>query len=340
MSLSRKLIFIVGNSRSGTTMLGRILGNNSEIHTFGELHFFEHQVDANDTLNRPIMSDESRLKLLERLLTSARDGFFSGIQHGKYRREALKIDSVSKSNSAIDVYEEFLHYETVMNSKSIPCEQTPRYLFFSQEILDVFPNAVIINMVRDPRDVLLSQKNKWRRRFLGAENIPLWEAVRSWVNYHPWLISRLWLSAIRVASELESHDRFLSIKFEELVQMPEATIKRLCEFLGVEFEYQMIEVPQVGSSNGSDRPDKKGIDLSRTQVWKKGGLSNVELYICQQVSGVEMRNWGYKLVQLPVSEVRYFGSILMLFFKGSMALLMNVGRTKNLYETLQRRLNK
>jgi hypothetical protein len=27
-------------------------------------------------------------------------------------------------------------------------------------------------MIRDPRDVLLSQKGKWKRRTLGAKNIP------------------------------------------------------------------------------------------------------------------------------------------------------------------------
>ncbi|MGY8951594.1 MAG: sulfotransferase, partial [Flavobacteriales bacterium] len=35
-----KQIFIVGSSRSGTTMMGRILANHSDIFTFKELHFF------------------------------------------------------------------------------------------------------------------------------------------------------------------------------------------------------------------------------------------------------------------------------------------------------------
>ena len=35
-----EMIFIVGNSRSGTTMLGRMLGKNSKVFSFPELHLF------------------------------------------------------------------------------------------------------------------------------------------------------------------------------------------------------------------------------------------------------------------------------------------------------------
>ena len=35
-----QIIFIVGSSRIGTTMMGRILSNNSKVFTFKELHFF------------------------------------------------------------------------------------------------------------------------------------------------------------------------------------------------------------------------------------------------------------------------------------------------------------
>ena len=36
----KNMIFVVGNSRSGTTMMGRILGQHPDVYTFGELHFF------------------------------------------------------------------------------------------------------------------------------------------------------------------------------------------------------------------------------------------------------------------------------------------------------------
>ena len=45
--LKHKFIFIIGNSRSGTTMLSRILGLNKDIYTFQEIHFFERMIASN-----------------------------------------------------------------------------------------------------------------------------------------------------------------------------------------------------------------------------------------------------------------------------------------------------
>jgi len=339
MSSLNKLIFIVGNSRSGTTMLGRILGQNSQVHTFEELHFFEHQISVRDTLDKPVWDEERRFALLERLLTSSRSGFFSKVIPRKYRHVAQEIDRAVKTKNAIACYEQFLHYEAKQHGKSIPCEQTPRYLFFAKEILEIFPDAIVVNMARDPRDVLLSQKNKWRRRFLGAKNIPFKEAIRAWGNYHPWIISRLWLSSVRAARQLDGHERFLSIKFEDLVQMPEKTVRHLCEYIDVPFEVEMLSIPQIGSSTGQDKPDQKGIDVSRFQAWKKGALSRVEIYICQQVAGAEMRRLGYDVEYIKKPNLKYMGVMAMLILKGGMALLMNLGRTKNLSDTLKRRFN-
>ena len=41
LDIEKKKFFVVGSSRSGTTMMGRILNNHPDIFTFHELHFFE-----------------------------------------------------------------------------------------------------------------------------------------------------------------------------------------------------------------------------------------------------------------------------------------------------------
>jgi hypothetical protein len=336
----RRIIFIVGNSRSGTTMLGRVLGNHSRVHTFGELHFFEHQVDAATVCARSFWRLEKRFTLIEKLMTSSRDGFFAKLVPGKYRNEAERVLADVEGEDPVSAYKSFLHYESRRNGKSIPCEQTPRYLFFVKEILDAFPEARVINMVRDPRDVLLSQKNKWRRRFLGAKNIPLSEALRAWVNYHPYTISRLWVAAVHTAKRFEGNPRFVSIRFEDLLQQPETSAQSLCSFIGITFEPDMLKVPQVGSSTGMDKPEQKGIDGSRSGGWRKGGLTDVELAICQHVAAKELSSLGYVAEPMVINEWRRWMSMSDFAFKILLALLLNLRRTKNLRETLRRRLVK
>jgi len=334
-----KIIFIVGSSRSGTTMLGRILGNNPQVYTFGELHFFENLIDIKDIAERTPLKVEKQIGFLERLLTTARDGLFSPVVPNKYRNEIDTILSQAEAKDAISLYKTFLEYETKRHRKKIPCEQTPRYIFYVKEILDLFPEAKIINMVRDPRDVLLSQKNKWRRRLLGAKNIPLREALRAWANYHPYVIVRLWCGAIRMAMQFNNHPRFTSIRFEDLLQRPEETVRYLCKFVGIDFEENMLQVPQIGSSLKEDKPNMFGIDLGRACSWMKGGLTPVEIAICQKVARAEMERFGYQLLPLKTPKARYYSTMGKLLFKGMLSFFLNLNRTKNLWETLRRRLN-
>jgi len=337
---SNRVIFIVGNSRSGTTMLGRIFGSHSQVHTFGELHFFEQIVSEKIVKLGECWPSDRLLTMLERLITSAREGLFCPVTVGKYRSDAEKILNLTSKRDPVSVYECFLREETRRHRKHIPCEQTPRYLFSAIDILNSFPDARMINLVRDPRDVLLSQKNKWRRRFLGAKNIPLSEAFRSWVNYHPYTIARLWVSSVRMAQELEGHDRFMSLHFENLLKDPEQNIKNLCDFTGLTYEVEMLSVPQVGSSSGMDHPGRLGIDNTKASGWKKGGISKTELAICQSVASQEMRRLGYEFEPVSVPLWRRWLSMVTFFLKISIALLLNLRRSKNIVRSIRRRLIK
>ena len=337
MKENKLIIYIVGNSRSGTTMLGRIFGNHSQVNNFGELHFFEQEVDAISIKERVAWPRSRRLRLLERLLTTSREGFFRKVVTGRYASEAERILISSQYDDPLSVYEMFLRFESARINKIVPCEQTPRYLFYVEEILAAFPHAKVINIIRDPRDVLLSQKNKWRRRYLGAKNIPLSETFRSWVNYHPYTISRIWVAAVRTARRLEGHPRYLSILFEDLLQSPDSTVQLLCAFVGITFEQTMLDVPQIGSSMGKDRPEQKGIDGSRSGSWRNGGLSDIELAICQDVARDDMNRLGYSVESISVSVWRTASSMVVFGFKAVAALILNLHRTTKLRETLRRR---
>ena len=257
--VTAEIIFVVGNSRSGTTLMGRILGLNSQVKTFGELHFFEQLIGIEEFSENTVWEERRALNLVEQLIGRAREGFFARFVPGRYENDALAILSQTTSLNPVELYATFLSQEARRVDRRIPCEQTPRYLFSVNEILSAYPNARVINMIRDPRDVVMSQRLKWRRRFLGAKNIPIREAIRAWCNYHPYIASRMWVSSIDYATSIEN-ERFISVYFEELVSRPDDELRRICGFLGLPFEQKMVNVNQVGSSLGRDNSGEKGFN--------------------------------------------------------------------------------
>lgn len=332
------LIFVVGNSRSGTTMMSRILARHSQIFSFHELHFFGELWTPNEQ-HQAIAIEESEL-LMARLLCVQRDGYLTQGDPKAYLSEAqevIKSISASELTPAI-VFKSFLLYEAQKNNKIIPCDHTPGNVFFINEILDLYPEARIINMIRDPRDVLLSQKGKWKRRFLGATNIPLKEAIRAKANYHPLTISKLWNSAVDAGTKSSDREGVYSLKFETLLQEPEAKVREICTFLGLSFEPKLLEVPQVGSSTASDEPSKTGIDSSKAGNWLKGGLSKTEVFLCQQVTKEYREKYNYKSIDLTPNYFALLYSVVSLPLQLTVALLFNLKRMRRVVDTLKRRL--
>lgn len=336
------MLFVVGNSRSGTTMMGRILGNHPDVFTFGELHFFgQLWSPAADS----IINISEAEKLVSKLLCLQREGYRTHGDPHNFLEEARSFCKVLSNHpiSPEEIFSKFLFHEACLNGKSIPCDQTPRNIFYVNEILTLYPKCRIINMIRDPRDVLLSQKQKWKRRFLGGSDMPIKESLRDLINYHPITISKIWNSAVSAGDRYGGNERMLSIYFEDLLVNPEDTVSRICDFIGIDYTSKMLQVPQVGSSVNSDRPEQMGINPKRTGKWnknrlKESQLNSAELYFCQKINTKLMKKHNFK----PIS---FFPNVLLLLvyllsfpLKLIIAFIYNLDRIKNIRETLKRRL--
>ena len=343
------MIFVVGNSRSGTTMMGRILGKHPDVYTFGELHFFGQ-------LCAPPFSAELRpadaAKLAAELYCIQREGYRThGIPHRFLKEaEAFLKGLTSYSETPAELFSMFLHHEATQNGKTIPCDQTPRNVFYIKDILELYPKARIINMIRDPRDVLLSQKRKWKRRFLGGSDMPMKESFRDWMNYHPITISHIWRSAVSAADQLTKHERVTSIYFEELLTHSEATVKRVCDAVNISYTATMLQVPQVGSSVAEDKPQELGINPHRAHSWRsdttEGELSSAEIYLNQTITTALMKKHNYRPVSIQSniakSEACKFilqVALHLLTFPVKLggAFLFNLDRMKSIPQTLKRR---
>ncbi len=338
MKTACRKIFITGNSRSGTTLMGKILNNHHSIFTFNELHFFE-QIWSPEEAGKKINKQDA-VNLFCRLLAIQHEGYLLYKNINKYKEESERyISELSPSSyTVLDIFSFFLSYEALKNKKNIGCDQTPRNVFYLKEILDNYPDAYIINMVRDCRDVLLSTKNKWKRKFLGSSQIPIKESIRSWVNYHPITISKLWNISVSSAMQLEGHPRLLNVKFEELINASEFEIKKICKFLDIDFELKMLHVPSRGSSNATDVKGAEGINSSVVGSWQKGGLNKTEIAICQNINKKELSKFHY------VFEKTDYSILLRLFYnltfpvKLGFAFLFNISRMKNISQAIMRRV--
>lgn len=318
-------------------MLGRILGQHSDIYTFEELHFFENLVNEADVLNRPLLDEVSAQALVARILTSARQNIFAEPDQQALSEEVGLLLRSCERRDAVEIYKCVLKYETDRHLKKEACEQTPRYLFALDEILSVFPDAKVINLIRDPRDVLLSQKNKWRTYFHGSWDMPVIEAVRVWANYHPLLIAKLWVACVVRSERYATDSRVLSLRFEDLIAHPDGTVRQICEHVGVAYQASMLEIADIGSSVKKDKAGAIGINKEASARWRQGGLSSVELGICGLECAEKMASYGY-ISEVPrFAKLYYWLSVPSLLGKGVLSVLLNLSRNKNIIGSIRKR---
>ena len=289
---SEKVVFVTGASRSGTTMLNSVLNQHSELLGLNELHVFGDIISPDDLSITP--SEKDQIDTVATILNRQEKNIWragSNVdQIGNAKALVNKLEASKRSYAQL--YLASCNKFTDDAGKRIACEQTPRNIFYAQQLLDAMPEAYIIHMLRDPRAVLASQKSRWSRNFLGTSKMPFKEIVRSWCNYHPITLSKLWCKANQIAIGMSDHPRFHILRFESILENPEEKVSELCEFLGVEFEPKMLEIPVVGSSHLSTKEQKKGIAKEAANNWMNV-LTPGERQICEKINAQPMKYYDY-----------------------------------------------
>ena len=326
----KKKIFVVGNSRSGTTMMSRILRNHSQIHTCKELHFFDSIVPGKDLTAKN--SHKDSLKSLTKLLNNNTVDFFNSENKEVLERKATQL--INEENRY--TYAEILEIFFSQFDQQYVCDHTPQNVFYIDQISCALDQSYFVNMIRDPRDILLSQKNKWKRRKLGAKNIPAYESLRAWSNYHPITISLIWKNAIN--SIKKSQNNKIDIKYEDLLIQPVSQIKKILTLVGLGYETDMESVAFTGSSTSSIKGEV-GINETNTKKWLVGNLSNTEIFICETICKNAMRSYAYKPSGKRPFLVSLIFYIISFAFKSILSLALNLRYNRNVFSSIKKRLN-
>jgi hypothetical protein len=286
-----KPLFIVGASRSGTTMLNRILSKHPSVLALNELHYFGGLVPPPGL--KSFSSRKQSVDLAARLIARARRGLWECLPTKEEFTEADSLLNDTAFNlDSLELLQRVMSHLGGACDATYVTDQTPRNIMYAHDLLEQIPELRVVQLVRDPRAVLYSQKRRWRKRWRGDKSIPFRNAMRVRLNYHPIIMSKLWNRATLSGIQLKDNSRFLVLKYEDVVADPRGQIGLLCDFLNLEFMPEMLEIEVKGSSHGLSSGQHRGISSESLELWREG-LSSNEIKVCEAISGALMTQFGY-----------------------------------------------
>ena len=272
----RHPVFVVGMPRSGTTLLSRLLGAHPGLVMAPETHYF-----TRCWTGVPVADTADALRMLDRLFQQP------GVQDMALTPEekARVRDHVQSAPDPThgDVLRALLDTYAARSGAPAWGEKTPDHLRFVPEMTRQFPEAVVVAIVRDPRDVCLSlQSMPWSRATLPEQ---------AWT----------WRTYARLVEQYR-HDyegRFYALRYEDLIAEPKASLRDVCAFLGTSFQSVMLGEQEEDMTQPFDaerEPWKakstRPIDASNREKWRTQ-MPEAERVIVERIAGRWLAANGY-----------------------------------------------
>lgn len=141
---------------------------------------------------------------------------------------------MAASPSIVRFSEGFFREYAARHGKPRWGDKTPRNIRFAQRLLNQFPNARLIHVIRDGRDVACSLRNH------PKENIRHGKVIPNTVNKPIAMCARRWVDDTIMGLAFSGHPRVMEVRYEQLVLSPESELRRICDFVGEAFEPAML----------------------------------------------------------------------------------------------------
>jgi hypothetical protein len=274
LEFSKRGLFIGGTPKSGTTLLISLLDNHPQLIVLPEETFYLEDrpdyvalKDHEARLSRLLEKTDLRLLAMSRFepdspgcspdaRTYADFDYTNFVELAKYLvKQPWVNDSLVFSEAA-------RAYGIVLGADWKNCvrwvEKSTSNEVRSEALDELFPEAKVIQMVRDPRAVFASRKSRQMKRsgfYTKAHRL-----VREW-NRSSQEIPRL----------RRDSSRFLVIRYEDLVKNPRGIMEKVCGFAGIDFDEKILEPTRAGGrweGNSAFHETFKGISSASLDVWK------------------------------------------------------------------------
>ncbi len=182
-------------------------------------------------------------------------------------------------------------------------DKTPAYMLSVTRIGRALPEARFIHLIRDGRDVALSQT----ARAINEQPPPPAQAAR-WVKR---------ITKSREQAEKLGGDRYIEARYEDLVRGPEPVLRRICEFIELDWDPGMLAYheraaerlqemagelrgegaharQEAGYRIDNHRPTTRPPDPSKLDKWRRE-MDPADLAGYEEVAGGLLRELGYEV---------------------------------------------
>jgi hypothetical protein len=271
--------FIVGAQRSGSTLLRLILNAHSEIAIPEEARFLMPLLK--ESYLHYSFSGESLKALIDYLVLNP--------QFKLWNYDTTRLFEQLSQMDRLTVRELIDCMYTSYSMSENKSRWGDKSLFFrSIDVLyAMFPGARFIHIVRDGRDVFHS----WRKIDPSKDNVAV--TALDWC-YKLYRIER--------SFERLPQENRMTVRYEDLLGQPQATIHSICSFVGVDYEQAMLSFYRRSHNYvGAHHSELifQPLDARNCYKWKKN-LTQREIRVYSLLARRPLARYGYETAYIPI----------------------------------------
>lgn len=271
--MSCKSVFIGGLDRTGKTYLRFMLESHPEI-------IFSKRTSLWPKYYKKYGSLEKEEQLENLLIALAKNKHVMALSPNFQR---LKVDFKQGHHSYERLFE-LIHLQYAeKNSRKFWGDQSEYLESYASIILQAYPYAKFIHLIRDPRDrfaaILDKPKN---RQGMG-------------------IATARWFNSAKLAQKNQTAfpNRYQVLRYETMVSSPEKTAINICNFLGLEYETSMLrldKIPRFKHQTASD--DQYFSPITNQYVGAfKNQLSQSQIMFIEKFTEKLMNEFQYQLAE-------------------------------------------
>jgi len=270
------------------------------------------------------------------------------VTHVRWHHHSWEIDfdseaifSKSKTRSILSIFEQIYdEYCRRKNKKRWGCKSLA-VIHYVGPVREYFPGCKFIHLVRDCRDSAFS----FKKVFFNRHN-------------HVYFTADRWHQEQKIAWNLVDKRlpsaEILTVKYEDLLQDTESTVRKICVWIDEPFEQDMLtyfkkkEIGETAALSVLWENINAPIKRDNTQKYRKG-LTFAEIGLIENIAGEELVRFGYSLDhpqslspdsrgQPSVSPFRLIGIYMSSYGSFLIKMISNLHRYREIYRRIRKRV--